>query len=307
MSTDDDSGWMYTDSGKPRDGMPDIARIMQGEGLDEEDGPFRHSRDREIQNPRKSAELITCTCDVNVFSKSANALLESLRSRPQIFPKSPDQLESFRALGGYASGRWSRFVNVGSSQATTNDEFGFISLYNKCAIPGHWCKVWQTGEDTFNIEGLSNEQFIATSALISVWDVEEGQQDSDDEADYDDRTFGALDTFNTVIEDESSMNAIKEWQEQVFPEQDIREFLENSLAIEDVFALARFMPAHEVVSWVSKFGDQSMFALRVLQIGLGSKVEGSTADRKIAKNVDSIVRGIRNLIQKEIKKSRKLK
>jgi len=33
MSTDDDSGWMYTDSNAPRDGMPNIARIMQEEGF----------------------------------------------------------------------------------------------------------------------------------------------------------------------------------------------------------------------------------------------------------------------------------
>jgi len=33
MSTDDDSGWIHIDANAPRDGMANIARILQEEGF----------------------------------------------------------------------------------------------------------------------------------------------------------------------------------------------------------------------------------------------------------------------------------
>jgi len=325
MSIDDDSGWMYPETGGPKIGIPNIGRIMQGEGFDEEDNPFRPSRDGETQSRLTSSEPTACTCDVFRFSNSANELLNALWRRPQMFPSSADQLESFHALGGYAHGPWSRFVNVGGSQAPTTDEFGYILLNNNCTIPGHWCKVWQTGDDTFDIEGLMEGQLAGFATPLIVRDTETDQEepqidtgengadeDSDegiaDEADYDDRTFGDLDTSKTAIEDESTINAIKDWQDMAFPEQDIREYLANGLENEDVFTLARFMPANEVGAWVSKFGEQSMLALRILQMGLGAQLQTeSTIDHEIQEQVDSIARGIRNLIEKEVKKYDKMK
>lgn len=296
-------------------------RLLKGDGWD---SPIRRIftevdlEEDEIEEDRElTRRFERCECDFAKIRDAADELVNFLQSAPQRIPKSEEQLESFRALGGYASGKWSRYVRVSSSVPYENENGGVIHIYG-CPRPEHQIRVILAGEveireqvDVLSLDALTVPHQSQKSRSTDLIDDQEEYEDdlpevseeaieAEEERRYDERTFGELEDELDESDSDDKLErakAIKDWQEAVAPEHEIVAFLDSKLELFEIRQLARYMPADEVASWVDKFGKRSMSALEVLRIGLGElsyrpEFEGINVDDV----ANDVVQGIRNVI-----------
>ncbi|CAB4666633.1 unannotated protein [freshwater metagenome] len=296
-------------------------RLLKGDGWD---SPIRriftevNLEEDEIEEDRElTRRFERCECDFAKIRDAADELVNFLQSAPQRIPKSEEQLESFRALGGYASGKWSRYVRVSSSVPYENENGGVIHIYG-CPRPEHQIRVILAGEveireqvDVLSLDALTVPHQSQKSRSTGLIDDQEEYEDdlpevseeaieAEEERRYDERTFGELEDELDESDSDDKLErakAIKDWQEAVAPEHEIVAFLDSKLELFEIRQLARYMPADEVASWVDKFGKRSMSALEVLRIGLGElsyrpEFEGINVDDV----ANDVVQGIRNVI-----------
>lgn len=304
-------------------------RLLKGDGWD---SPIRRIftevdlDEDEIEEDRElTRRFERCECDFAKIRDAADELVKFLQSAPQRIPKSEEQLESYRALGGYASGKWSRYVRVSSSIPYGNENGGVIHIYG-CPRPEHQIRVILAGEIEIR-EQIGTQSSDASAAPQrsqkphttdqiddqdeyeyedDLPEVSEDAIEAEEERRYDERTFGEL--ADELDESESDgklerAKAIKNWQEALAPEHEIVAFLDSKLEMFEIRQLARYMPADEVASWVDKFGKRSMSALEFLRIGLGElsyrpEFEGINVDDV----ANDVVQGIRNVISEVYEK-----
>ena len=296
-------------------------RLLKGDGWD---SPIRRIftevdlEEDEIEEDRElTRRFERCECDFAKIRDAADELVKFLQGAPQRIPKSEEQLESFRSLGGYASGKWSRYVRVSSSIPYENENGGVIHLYG-CSRPEHQIRVILDGELEVREQlGAGPNDASAVPARsykprASDLDEEDDENDenlpevreeaieAEEERRYDERTFGELiDELDEADEDVNPehVEKIKTWQDNAAPEHEIISFLDAKLELSEVQQIARFMPADEVASWVDWFGQESMLALEFLRIGLG---EISHRSEFAGINVDEVAsdlsEGIRRIV-----------
>ena len=298
-----------------------IDRLLQGDGWD---SPIRRIftevdlEEDEIEEDRGlSRNYERCECDIAKIRDGADELVKFLQSAPQRIPKSEKQLESFRALGGYASGKWSRYVRVSSSVPYENENGGVIHIYG-CPRPEHQIRVILAGEievrEQIGLESTSTSTVSEKSQKPRVTDRFEEHEDYDadhpdvsedaieaeEERRYDERTFGELADELDESDSDGKVERDKEiliWQEALAPKHEIDAYLDSKLELFEVQQLARLMPANEVASWVDWFGEQSMLALEFLRIGVGElSYRSEFAPLNIDDVAADVIEGIRKVI-----------
>jgi len=297
-----------------------IDRLLQGDGWD---SPIRRiftevdPEEDEIEEDQGFVRNFErCTCDFAKIRDAADELVKFLQSAPQRIPKSGEQLESFRALGGYASGKWSRYVRVASSVPYESETGGVIHLYG-CSRPEHQIRVILAGE----IEIREQIGLQSADASTAPWrsqerritdqiddqdeyedelpEVSQDAIEAEEERRYDERTYGqfADDEDSDPEIDIEKTEAIKNWRDVAVPEHEVDAFLDAKLDLSEVHQLSRLMPANEVASWVDWFGEESMLAFEFLRIGVG---ELSFRPEFASLNIDDVaadvIEGIRKVI-----------
>jgi hypothetical protein len=297
-------------------------RLLKGDGWD---SPIRRIftevdlDEDEIEEDRElTRRFERCECDFAKIRDAADELVNFLQSAPQRIPKSEEQLESFGALGGYASGKWSRYVRVSSSVPYENENGGVIHIYG-CPRPEHQIRVILAGEieirEQIGMQSLDDptapHRSQKSRSTDPIDDQDEYEDDlpevseeaieAEEERRYDERTFGELEDELDESDSDGKLErakTIKNWQEILAPKHEIDAYLDLELELFEVQQLARLMPANEVASWVDQFGKGSLLALEFLRIGLGelsyrSEFEGINVDDVAGE----VVQGIRNVIR----------
>jgi hypothetical protein len=287
MSINDDE-WYYGEDNQWWVPKGEASRYMRGDGLDEENNPFRVSDDFDVSLVGQSVE--PCHCDLSKISKAANDLLMRLQQRPEMFPVNETQFDSFAQVGGYGGGTWHKFIDIAGSRIETRDEYGFIKLGSNCAVPGHSCYVTKTGETEFMLDGLSEpsesekQVILRTLGLTDNAELEPGyiheettdhgtshlDEESDEEAQmYDERNFGDLDESTPGFEEDSLPTTPEMWRSSAYSDEKVIEYISALLEPRDIAYMSRFMPPDEVSEWIEKFGIDSLEALHMLDIALG--------------------------------------
>lgn len=310
-STDD---WPYSDLGShptPRLRIADILRdagwdddIRRMYGVDDDDDldDLDFGYDRDFQD--------RCECKVLQLFSAADDLKEFLEVDVSKFPRNDAQVDSFAALGGWAHGSWSFYINVLSSVPFDGENLGSIHLFG-CSKKGHSCRVVVNKDGEVFIKADKPE---LPSAPAFRGDDEDIDIEDDDLVDarealdeelYDRRTFYELDEDNDDVEDNDDIDLIEIWREFMSPESEISTFLDAGLEPEEVIQLARLMPRSQVSLWVEEFGHESMIALEYLKIGLGElTVNEELEDLDLDSLRSGIASAIRQAISEEFEKTR---
>ncbi len=324
MSINDDE-WYYGEDNQRWVPRGDASRYMRGEGLDEENDPFKSSDEFDVSLVGQSVE--PCQCNLSKLSKAANDLLVTLQQRPEMFPTMEYQFDSFAQVGGYAAGSWHKFVDIAGSRIQTIDEFGFIKLGSNCAVPGHSCYIIKTGETEFILDGLveptESEMELIQRTLGSTEnadpeadDITEessnrdtGYLDEESEEDarmYDERNFGDLDDSIPRQESDPLLVTPDMWRSSAYSDDNITIFISASLEPRDVAYMSRFMPPDEIVEWIEIFGEDSLEALHMLNTALGGlhHADSDNPD-KFDKAITLLTADIRNAVKKNFVKYKK--
>ena len=270
MSHNED-GWFYGENDQWSRSQIDIGRIMRGQGFDEEDDPFRSREKQSIKAQTVSNE--TCTCNPERMFSDAQLLKTALSERPWIFPKTIQQLDSFTHFGGYAGGRWGKWVQVDSSRLQEEDQYGFIRLGANCNISGHSLKIVQVTNEIFRIDGMTPEMILPDtepSDLNEELVVNDDQDEDELEAKmYDERTYGDLEANTDMQDQEIALNSPELWRKSAYSDEKILKYLAYRLNVHDIAYMSRFMPPDQVEEWMNIFGEDSLEALQMLNVALG--------------------------------------
>jgi hypothetical protein len=298
---------------------------MRGDGLDEENNPFRASDDFDVRLVGQSVE--PCQCDLSKIAKAANDLLIKLEQCPQMFPTNQTQIDSFAQVGGYAGGTWHKFIDIAGSRIETRDEYGFIKLGSNCAIPGHSCYIIKAGETEFFLDGLvepseselklimktlgltenlePEPEYILEESLDQ--DIGHSDEESDEEAQmYDERNFGDLDESVPRQDSEIHSDTPDMWRSSAYSDDSITIYISASLEPRDIAYLSRFMPPDEIVAWIEVFGYDSLEALHMLNIALGGLHHADSENPdKFDKAIMDLTDDIRKAVKKHFNKYKK--
>lgn len=308
--TDDLEDWAYGNLGMPRKPLIDVARILKGDGFDDPDDPFQES---EADHSRP--QLNPCACNLEQFRVAGEALYKFLTKSPQHFPTNDNQLESFRAIGGYASGKWRDWVDVERSTFESSTGSGFILLSRRCEKK-HTCWITLEHYSTVNlfwrgkiesVLGIAVDELYEPNSLpnndkqgvdFSADDQTFQDPEKIEETKYDIRTFGALEP-----EDSHSDPTIDRWLEAGFESKEAEIFIKNKIDLEDVFELMRFMPDTEVTKWVLKFKKKSIDALELLKLSHSDKIEKlDIENKKFDIHTADLSEAIRDAVQANLRK-----
>jgi hypothetical protein len=323
MSINDDE-WYYGENSQKSVPWIDISRIMQGDGFDEENNPFR--RPEEYDAGLVGQKIEPCQCDVKKLRKAVEDLQKALQKRPQMFPVHENQFDSFAQVGGYAGGFWHKFIDISGSRIETRDENGFIKLGSNCAVRGHSCKIIKTGEDEFVIVGLSENTPDDDRAESSLepdlrGDDQNGKdiddeyeryavlddEESDEEAKmYDERTFGDLDETSSRFDEDPLTMTPDMWRSSAFSDEKVVEYIAALLEPRDIAYLSRFMPPDEISEWIAEFNEDSLEAAQMLDVALGGlhHVDDANPD-SFDSAVTRLTRDIRAVVKKHFAKYKK--
>ena len=318
MSIDDDE-WYYGEDNQRWIPKGEASRYMRGDGLDEENNPFRVSDDFDVSLVGQSVE--PCHCDLSKISKAANDLLKRLEQRPQIFPTNQNQLDSFAQVGGYAGGTWHKYIDIAGSRFETRDEYGSIKLGSNCAVLGHSCYITKTGEMEFVLDGLAEPSELELQVIMRTLgttensdvepeyiheesldqDIDLSDEESDEEARmYDERNFGDLDESSLGVEESSLLTIPEMWRSSAYSDDNITVYISASLDPRDIAYLSRFMPPDEIVAWIEVFGEDSLEALHMLNTALGGLHH---ADSENPDKFDIAIMRLTDDIRKAVKKN----
>ena len=324
MSIDDDE-WYYGEDNQRWIPKGEASRYMRGDGLDEENNPFRVSDDFDVSLVGQSVE--PCHCDLSKISKAANDLLKRLEQRPRIFPTNQNQLDSFAQVGGYAGGTWHKYIDITGSRFETRDEYGSIKLGSNCAVLGHSCFITKTGEMEFVLDGLAElfeldplvimrtlgttdnsevePEYIREESLDE--DIGHLDEESNEEAQmYDERNFGDLDESTPGFEEDSLPTTPEMWRSSAYSDEKVIEYISALLEPRDIAYMSRFMPPDEVSEWIDIFGVDSLEALHMLNVALGGLHHADDENPDyFDKAVTQLTENIRNSVKKYFDKYKK--
>ena len=318
MSINDDE-WYYGEDNQRWVPKGDASRYMRGDGLDEENDPFKASDEFDVSLVGQSVE--PCQCNLSKISKAANDLLIGLQQRPEMFPATESQLDSFAQVGGYAAGAWHKFIDIAGSRLETRDEYGFIKLGSNCAVAGHSCYITKTGETEFILDGLAEPTELELEVMKRTLGVTENaepeaddipeessdhgagylDEESEEEARmYDERNFGDLDESVPRLESDLLLVTPEMWRSSAYSDDNITIYISASLEPRDIAYLSRFMPPDEIVAWIEVFGEDSLEALHMLNIALGGLHH---ADSENPDKFDKAIMLLTDEIRKAVKKN----
>ena len=324
MSIDDDE-WYYGEDNQRWIPKGEASRYMRGDGLDEENNPFRVSDDFDVSLVGQSVE--PCHCDLSKISKAANDLLKRLEQRPQIFPTNQNQLDSFAQVGGYAGGTWHKYIDIAGSRFETRDEYGSIKLGSNCAVLGHSCYITKTGEMEFVLDGLAEPSELDPLVIMRTLgttdnsevepeyireesldeDIGHLDEESSEEAQmYDERNFGDLDESTPGFEEDSLPTTPEMWRSSAYSDEKVIEYISALLEPRDIAYMSRFMPPDEVSEWIDIFGVDSLEALHMLNVALGGLHHADDENPDyFDKAVTQLTENIRNSVKKYFDKYKK--
>ncbi len=306
---DEPEEWPYSDFGKSWKSRVDIAHILRGAGFDEFDDPFQ-----EREPNQNNTQLNHCECDTEKLREAGESLYKFLKEKGH-FPRDDYQLESFRAISGYASGKWRDWVDVERSNFVSLNNNGLILLSRRCDEK-HACWItfdlnkeihiiWR-GVTNFDV-GISMNELNETNyfkgtktSTLDILTGDEFVEDSEitEEMKYDHRTFGALEPDNSHGD-----SITDRWLEAGFEIKDSELYIKNNLDLENIFELMKFMPEREISKWVLKFGKKSIDALELLKLSYSDEITKLEIDiEKFDKLSEELSESIRKAVQHLLRK-----
>ena len=304
--------WPYSDFGKSGKSRVDIAHILKGAGFDELDDPFQ-----EREPNQNSTQLNHCECDTEKLREAGESLYKFLKEKSH-FPRDARQLESFRAISGYASGKWRDWVDVERSNFVSLNQSGLILLSRRCDEK-HACWItfdlnqkihiiWRgvTNFDVgISVDELKENNYFngATTSTLDILTDDGFVDDSEitEEMKYDHRTFGALEPDNS-----HGHSIADRWLEAGFKNEDSELYIKNNLDFENIFELMKFMPEREISKWVLEFGKKSIDALELLKLSYSDELTKIEIDiekfDKLSEELsESIRKAVKHLLRKWIR------
>ena len=325
--TDSNEDWLYGEYGKPTDPV-DLDRILQGAGWDQPDSPYDRSSEKSL-----AQNLSACNCDLVALEKAINELHLFLKDSPNKFPRTDAQLQSFKSLGGYATGSWSTWVDIERSLIDSSSNSQVILLGKRCSH-NHFCKLIKSPDNSLYVEWPNKDMvdliptakksksvkstrelldeiavpidetlppeeigrmlYKSEAELFGEDDSQEDQEDLSEER-YDQRTFGDLDVAQPPAHQDK-------WFESGFSDGESLLFRLNNLMVDDVFELMKHMPYGEIRNWVSKFKQNSLVALDLLKLTQSNADTDHAHDPEIqSQYTEALSESIRNAIDLQLR------
>ena len=315
--TDASEDWPSDEFGNPKVRV-DVDRLLQGSGWDLPENPFDRSAEKAI-----AQAIRVCSCNLDDLARASNELCTFLTNSPQLFPKNSSQIDSFRSIGGYASGLWSTWVDVERSLIDPNQDIQFIFLGKRCD-QNHFCKLVKTPHNTFQFAWPEKRWVNQTSSVVKrfstksteelldelsvpvddslpiavieeiLTDVTKDELEELTEKRYDSRTYGDLD-------ETQSLESEDRWFEAGFSDEVSLLFRVNKLLPEDIFELMKFMPQTEVRNWVTQFEQNSLVALELLKLSREESNNSHTSEIDLEKKYSAALsESIRNAVSLQL-------
>ena len=311
--SDDLGDWPYSDLGSHPTPKVRIADILRDQGWDDDVSRKYGTDDEELDDldfGYDHAFQDRCECKIVQLFSAADDLREFLECDVSKYPRNDAQVDSFAALGGWAHGSWSFYINVLSSVPFDGENVGSIHLFG-CSKKGHSCRVLINTEGEVFIRADKPELPVmpALRKDDEDVDVEDAElidaREARDEELYDRRTYSDLDDSENDVDEEEDIDLISIWREFMAPEPEISTFLDAGLEPDEVIQLSRLMPRSQVSFWVEEFGSESMAALEYLKIGIGELiVNEELEDLDLDSLRSGVASAIRQAISEEFEKSR---
>lgn len=309
--TDELNDWPYTELGSHPTPKMKISDLLRDQGWDDDVESVYGSTDDgdeydELDYNYDPLFRDRCECKILKLFSAADELKDFFEQNPTLFPKTPEQMESFAVFGGWAKGPWNFYVDGNSSVPFDNQYGGSIHLFG-CSKKGHSCRVVMDPAGVISIRAEKPE--LPEKSVSQTPEIEkeltEAREAREEEL-YDRRTYADLDTSEEEIETDDVLDLISIWRDFMAPESEISTFLEAGLEPEEVIQLSRYMPRSQVSYWVEEFGRESMLALEYLKISIGGFSEREELDDLDFDSLRSrLAQAIREEIAKEFRKTEK--